>query len=96
MQSLRYPNLFIHGEEVGTGSGDEVNFPSLSGLAFACVAASLPLLQGQVNSMASEVLRLALVALPLVLEPVVRKDREAHAEVNYRRVQHLLNRMEQA
>ena len=93
MQSLRYPNIVMQEEEEGT---EEVNSPSLSGAAFACVAASLPLLQGQVNSMASEVLRLALVALPLLLEPVARKGRKAHAEVNYRRVQHLLNRMEQA
>ena len=96
MQSQRYPNLVIDEDEEGAGSMKELHTPSLSGLAFACLAASLPLIQGQVNSTANEVLRLAGVAFPLLLEPAARKCKGSYTAVNYRRVQHLLNRMEQA
>ena len=74
--------------------------PSLSGLAFASCAASLPLLQGRDTVVAAQVLSLLRVALPMVQEPAVvpQAPNAAAAPLSVedrKRLQHLLNRGEQ-
>lgn len=76
--------------------------PSLPGLAFAIVAASLPLLQTRNGTYAAPVARLVARALPIVVEPKLwtlsSGDNSYHlglSNVDRSRLQHLLNRMEQ-
>lgn len=80
----------------------DVKPPSLSGLAFACVAATLPLLQGHgLSPETSAAVMLLDFALPLLVEPRVQKTVKdttieiEEDELNKLRLQHLLDRMEQ-
>ena len=68
--------------------------PSLSGMAFACTAAALPLLQSQNPITGCAVARLLAVSIPLLLEPR-RSGCLDVVELNALRLQHLLNRFEQ-
>ncbi len=71
--------------------------PSVPGLAFACCAASLPLLQSRDTTVGRAVRALLRVALPLVLEPRLSQatDGGMLMEVEHGRLQYLLNRVEQ-
>eukprot|EP01032_Pedospumella_encystans_P014125 gene14125-16246_t len=75
--------------------------PSVPGLAFACCAASLPLLQSRDTTVGRAVCALLKVALPLVLEPRLSSqatnecDKGMLLEVEHGRLQYLLNRVEQ-
>lgn len=77
--------------------------PSLPGLAFACCAAALPLLQTNNTLVAAAVHSLLSVCLPYVVEPKIvslatkwgEEDRPPLSSVEYGRLQHLLNRVEQ-
>jgi len=74
--------------------------PSVPGLAFACCAASLPLLQSRDTTVGRAVRALLSVALPLVLEPRLSQatnesDVGMLVEVEHGRLQYLLNRVEQ-
>ena len=75
--------------------------PSVPGLAFACCAASLPLLQSRDTTVCRAVCALLKVALPMVLEPRLSQqatkesDEGMLLEVEHGRLQYLLNRMEQ-
>ena len=75
--------------------------PSVPGLAFACCAASLPLLQSRDTTVGRAVCALLRVALPLVLEPRLSQqakqesDKGMLLEVEHGRLQYLLNRAEQ-
>jgi len=67
--------------------------PSLPGLAFACCAASLPLLMSVDPLYCQSVMDLVLTALPFIFEPGPRDG--PIRGVDRWRLQHLLNRMEQ-
>lgn len=74
--------------------------PSVPGLAFACCAASLPLLQARDNTLGRAVRSLLGAALPLLLEPRLQgsngsSDSDRLLDVEHGRLQHLLNRIEQ-
>ena len=72
--------------------------PSFPGVVFAALAASLPLLQTKDVQICNAVVSLFKTALPFVREPVLvaeSADSTTISEVDYGRLQHLLNRMEQ-
>lgn len=71
--------------------------PSFPGLAFACCAAALPLLQGSDTTVCRAVHRLLQTALPFLLEPRLESSHSDHQLLpeEQARLQHLLNRMEQ-
>lgn len=70
--------------------------PSYPGLAFACCAASLPLLQSGDTTVGRAVRSLLSAALPFVLEPRLQGSNDSRLlDVERGRLQHLLNRVEQ-
>lgn len=121
MFALRHPKIqHLAGDNVdnkpglGGGVGGGVGgllvpTPSYPGLAFACCAASLPLLQMRDTDVARLVYSLLQVALPQLLEPQSCSSREDEgdpapcdpvpphllSEVESGRFQHLFNRVEQ-
>ncbi|RYG70126.1 hypothetical protein EON64_01005 [archaeon] len=83
--SLRYPTL-----RLGANAGSV----AVSGLAFAVLAAALPLLQSRSLLVMQSLGDLASVALDLVFEPSCGRDSSAQ-ETNGRRARHLVGRLEQ-
>lgn len=72
--------------------------PSYPGLAFACCAAALPLLQSQNTDITYVVYTLLQKALPYILEPRLPSTSTSLvllSEIEQRRLQHLLDRFEQ-
>ena len=70
--------------------------PSFPGLAFACCAASLPLLQCNNTAISTAVLSLLRTALPFVLEPRVESSANNKLmSIEQARLQHLFSRTEQ-
>lgn len=70
--------------------------PSFPGLAFACCAAALPLLQGDCSEVARAVHSLLRTCLPYVLEPkLVGTNGGFLLPVEHGRLQHLFKRVEQ-
>jgi hypothetical protein len=70
--------------------------PSFPGLAFACCAAALPLLEGQDSAVCRAVHSLLRTALPFVLEPKLGgSNGGALLTVEHARLQHLFRRTEQ-
>eukprot|EP00981_Chlorochromonas_danica_P007613 scaffold1829_cov194-Ochromonas_danica.AAC.2 len=104
MQQLRYPALFADpylSPCLGPGA---IPAPSLSGFAFAAIAAALPLLLGQDLSTLMAIQSLALVAFPLLMEPATMNDNPADkmqqntstaSNINRQRLQHLIHRFDQ-
>ena len=101
MYSLRHPILPVtkYQSNIETkleklGNLALLPLPSYPGLAFACSAAAMPLLQTRDPDIARSVYSLLKVALPYILEPNLKSDQEI-SDVEYGRFQHLLNRLEQ-
>lgn len=102
MQMMRHPRLFTSDEIEASQhdmnqthsvpSGFEASVPSVSGFAFACSAASLPLLMSRDLQTACSVADLLNEALPFIFEP---QKNATFLEIERSRLQHLLNRMEQ-
>lgn len=103
MQQLRYPALFADpylSPCLGPGA---IPAPSLSGLAFAAIAAALPLLLGQDLSTLMAIQSLTLVAFPLLMEPAPMNDNSdkkqqntsTASSINRQRLQHLIHRLDQ-
>ncbi len=72
--------------------------PSFPGVVFAALAASLPLLQTKDVQICNAVVSLFKTALPFIREPALvagSVDSTVISEIDYGRIQHLLNRMEQ-
>jgi hypothetical protein len=70
--------------------------PSFPGLAFACCAAALPLLEGQDSAVCRAVHSLLRTALPFVLEPQLEgSSGGALLNVEHARLQYLFRRTEQ-
>lgn len=68
--------------------------PSLPGLAFACCAAVLPLLQAKNPVLTKAVQSLLTIALPFVIEPTMSAA-ETLTTLDHSRLQHLLHRVDQ-
>ncbi len=69
--------------------------PSLAGLAFACCAASFPLLRSRDVTTASALLPLLRAALPLVVEACALSGGEGPDKHTFKRLDHLLARTEE-
>lgn len=104
---LRHPKIHrLSGDNVDSKPGlGLVPTPSYPGLAFACCAASMPLLQMRDADVARLVYSLLQVALPQLLEPQLRScssdddpnGNSVHhlSDIESARFQHLFNRVEQ-
>ena len=107
MFALRHPKIHqLSGDNVYSKPGlGLVPTPSYPGLAFACCAASMPLLQMRDADIARLVYSLLQVALPQLLEPQLRscsRDDDPNgnsvhhlSDIESARFQHLFNRVEQ-
>ncbi len=91
MQQLRYPAL----SNITSQIGGSPPLPSIGGVAFASLAASLPLLQSKDLTTLATIKALATVALDLALEPMFVHSLSEAKELNQGRLQHLVNRFEQ-
>lgn len=106
MFALRHPKIHhLAGDSVHSKPGlGLVPTPSYTGLAFACCAASMPLLQMRDADVARLVHSLLQVALPQLLEPQSCSSSDGGSnpnpvhhlsDVECGRFQHLFNRVEQ-
>lgn len=108
MYAMKYPHRFTADELVLPDEKQAIAgippSPSLSGFAFICCAAALPLLISRDIIYGLEVSQLCITAFPYIVEPFSRKQRDADSndsfmfsltDIDKFRIQHLLNRIEQ-
>eukprot|EP01038_Epipyxis_sp_PR26KG_P012323 gene12323-16528_t len=110
MYAMRYPLITLHINQemerqrlveeqkrnIALGTISLSPVPSFPGLAFACCAAALPLIQTKDPSICQHVVSLVLLCLPYVVEPTLNTSEESLIDNKSRlRLQHLLNRIDQ-
>jgi hypothetical protein len=98
-RKMRYPSFPTGQGTTSTTTSSSIPTPSVSGLAFACLAASLPLLQSRDLYILSILQSISPLLLDLLVEPAHSADSapRLHSiqDSNCQRLQHLIHRFEQ-